>query len=198
MRNEQKCRWIELKTESKAGGVYPRLVLKMLIPEERLKRGEDPLAHAMQTFFNPKPVDQKKAPSVESFIDEGFNRIQYEIDRFRGVFPKPLDNPKSLNRETVITPAGKFEDCEVLTGTSNYDGPLLGHGRMVYKATYRIAIHPRAPFGVVSMQIDAECREISGSGAVCSIKAKKILALAETGKNAISDLSNGATEKPKK
>src|SRR5207248_6467712 len=108
--------------------------LKMLIPEEYLQRGKDPLSHAVLTFFNPMPVDEKK---VESFIDEGFNRIQYEIDRFRLPFPKPLDNPKSLKGETVETPAGKFEECEVVTGTSDYDGQLLGQGRSVVKASYR-------------------------------------------------------------
>jgi hypothetical protein len=94
-RNEQKCRWIELKSESETEGVYPKLVLKMLIPQDRLQRGQDPLAHARLTFFNPKPVDKEK---IEAFIDKGFNRIQYEIDRFRDVCPKPLDNPKSLAR----------------------------------------------------------------------------------------------------
>jgi hypothetical protein len=191
---EQKCRWIELKWESKTKAVYPKLVLKILIPEDRLQRGKDPLAHARLTFFNPKPVDKEK---VESFIDKGFNRIQYEIDRFRDVFPRPLDHPKSLPRETVETQAGKFEDCEVLTGRSDYDGPLLGDGRSVFKATYRIVVHPKAPFGVVSMQIETEGREISGEGAV-SIKAKKTLTLIETGKNAASDLAKGAAEKPKK
>jgi hypothetical protein len=193
-RHEQKCRWIELKAESKTKGVYPKLVLKMLIPEDRLQRGQDPLAHARLTFFSPKAVDKEK---VESFIDKGFNRIQYELDRFRDVFPKPLNNPKSLTRETVETQAGKFEDCEVLTGRSDYDGPVLGDGRSVFKASYRIVVHPQAPFGVVSMQIEIEGREISGEGAV-SIKAKKTLTLVETGKNAVSDLPKGSVERPKK
>lgn len=189
-RNEQKCRWIELKSESRTEGVYPKLVLKMLIPEDRLQRCQDPLAHARLTFFSPKPVDKEK---VESFIDKGFNRIQYELDRFRDVFPKPLDNPKSLACETVETPAGKFEDGEVLTGRSDYDGPLLGDGRSVFQATYRIVVHPKAPFGVVSMQIETDGREISGEGAV-SIKVKRTLTLVETGQNAVSDFLKGTAD----
>jgi len=169
-------------------------VVKMLIPEDRLQRGQDPLAHAQLTFFNPKPVDEEK---VESFIDKGFNRIQYEIDRFRDVFPKPLDNAKSKKGETVETPAEKYEDCEILTGTSDYDGPLLGEKRSVAKATYRIVVHPKAPFGVVSMQIESEAREIS-SRSVVNIKAKKTLTLVETGKNAVSDLAKESLETPKK
>lgn len=192
-RSEEKCRWIELKSESKTEGVYPKLILKLLIPEGRLQRGQDPLAHARLTFFDPKPVDKEK---ITSYIDEGFNRIQYEIDRFRDVFPRPLDNAKSPKRETIETSAGKFEDCEVVAGTSDYDGPLLGNGRSVFQATYRIVIHPKAPFGVVTMQIEAEGREIGNKGTVF-IKVKKTLTLVETGKNGVSDLPKGTLEKPK-
>lgn len=195
-RTEQKCRWIELKSESKTAGPYPKLVLKMLIPEDCLQRGKDPLSHAVLTFFDPKPADKG---IIESFIEKGFNRIQYEIDRFRDVFPKPLDDPKSMKGETVETPAGKFEDCEVLTGTSDYDGPLVGEARSVFKATYRIVVHPKAPFGVVSMQLELEGREINDKGPVAvAIKAKKTLTLAETGKDAVSDLPQGTVETPKK
>ena len=195
-RNAQKCRWIELKADSKTEGVYPKLVLKLLIPEDYLKRGEDPLSHSLITFFSPKPVDEKRSPLVESYIDEGFNRIQYEIDRFRDVFPKPLDSIKRLKRETVQTMAGSFERCEVISGTSRYDGPLLTAGRSVYKASYRIVLHPNAPFGVVALQIDLEGSEMAAEG-VTTLKVTKTLILAAVGKDAVSDLKNGSERKPR-
>ena len=189
-RNEQKCRWIEMKWESENRGVHRKLLLKLLIPEEYLRRGEDPLSHVVLTFFDPKAVDQKKAPSVESFIGEGFNRIQYEIDRFRDMFPKPLDNLKRLKPELINTRAGKFEDCEVVTGTSSYDGQLMNIGRSVYKGTYRMVLHPKAPFGVVAMYGEMEGHEISPRSHT-SLKAKKTLILMEIGKNAVSELFRG-------
>jgi RNase P/RNase MRP subunit p29 len=195
LRNEQKCRWLELKVESQGQGVHPKLLLKLLIPEDYLRRGHDPLSHAVLTFFNPKPVD--RIASLESFIDEGVNRIQYEIDRFRDVFPKPLDNARSLKRETVDTPAGKFEDCEIVSGTSGYDGPLLNNGRSVFKAGYRLVLHPRAPFGVVAMQTEMEGAEIGRRGRV-SLTAKKTLTLTTTGKKAVSELQQGTVENAKK
>jgi hypothetical protein len=193
-RSQQKCRWIELKSETKAKDAYPKLVLKMLIPEDCARKGSDPLSHCVLTFFDPKPVDAK---GIKSYIDEGFNRVQYEIDRFRDVFPPPLANSKSLPRETIETPAGKFEECEILVGTFDYDGPLLGDGRSVFKATYRTAVHPQAPFGVVRMQCEMEGREIHGdfSG---SFKAKKTLTLEEIGKDAVSDLPEALQNKTKK
>jgi hypothetical protein len=185
--NRETYRWIELKSESESEEVYPRLILKMRIPEKRLQRGQDPLAHSVQTFFDPKPMDEKKAPSFESFIDDGFNRIQYEIDRFRPDFPKPLNDVKTLNRETVETPAGRFEDCEVITGTSGYDGPLVLDGRSVYRGTYRITIHPRAPFGVVALSMESTGREI-GDDQVAHVTFKKSLTLVATGVGAVSAL----------
>jgi hypothetical protein len=185
--NQQASRWIELKTDATGEGVYPKLVLKMLIPEKRLQRGHDPLAYSLKTFFDPKPMDEKKAPLVESFIDDGFNRIQYEIDRFRMDFPRPLYNSKTLEKETIETPAGRFEDCEVLTGTSSYDGPLVQDGRSVFRGNYRIVVHPKAPFGVVSMQVESEGREF-GDDQVLRVKVKRTLLLNAVGENAVSAL----------
>ncbi len=188
-RTKQTYRWLELKAESKSEGAYPKLVLKMLIPEKRLQRGQDPLAHSVLTFFDPKPIDEKKAPLLESFIDDGFNRIQYEIDRFRADFPKPLYDSKSLERETVVTPAGRFEDCEILTGTTGYDGPLIQNGRSVFQGKYRITIHPRAPFGVVAMSMESNGREIGEEDEeVLHVTFTRTLTLMATGENAVSDL----------
>lgn len=189
-RSQQKCRWIELKSDIPKGQGYKKLVLKMLIPEDQLTRGKDPLSHCVLTYFDPKPIDEKK---LESYIDEGFNRVQYEIDRFRVSFPQPLENSKSLLRETVETPAGKFEGCEVVTGTYDYDGPILGGARSTFKGTYRIIIHPDVPYGVVSMDVKVEGREIHGDFAGNFVFTQKMV-LAEVGKNAVSALPE-ATEK---
>jgi hypothetical protein len=191
-RNQQKCRWIELKAETKAEKIHPLLLLKMLIPEEYLKRGEDPLSHSVVTFFNPKELD--KAPLVESFIDEGFNRIQYEIERFRPNFPKPLENPKIVKGETVKTEAGVFENCEVISGTESFDGALIGDGRWVYKHNYRIVVHPQAPFGVVALESEGEGREIRNNF-IGYVTGKTKLQLTQTGKGAVSDLPGKGKEK---
>lgn len=186
LRNEQPCRWIELKFESQSEETYPRLVLKMLIPVDKLKRGEDPLAHAILTFFHRKPMDKKR---VESFIEKGFNRVQYEIDRFRDVFPRPLSQARSLPREMVKTAAGTFEDCEVVAGTSSYDGPLVEDGRTVFDARYKTTIHPQSPFGVVGMTIELDGREYGDEDVgVLRVKATKTLTLAQTGTRAVSAL----------
>jgi hypothetical protein len=190
-RNELNCRWIELKTESKIEGGQKTDVLKMLIPEEYLVRGQDPLAHSVLTFFSPKEAD--KAGLLD---EEGFNRIQYEIDRVRLSFPKPLENAKIVKGETVKTDAGVFENCEVITGTTSYDGPLAADGRMHLKGTYRIVVHPKAPFGVVALESQNEGRELS-STSIVSLAGTAKFKLTKTGKGAVSDLPDKGKAKAK-
>ena len=156
-RHDQLCRWIEIGSRSTSEDVSPQpdRVLKLLIPEEYLRRGEDPLSHAVKTFFNPSPFDRSKG-KIWSNIEGGFNRVQYEIDRIRPVFPKPLSNAKSEGRETLELHGRQWENCEILTGTSKYDGPLNADGRSVFKGTYRLSLHPDAPFGIVAMKISLD------------------------------------------
>jgi hypothetical protein len=151
-RAEQNCRWIEL--QMRAGD--NEHVLKILVPEKYLTRGEDPLDHAVLTLFNPKDADRAKVPP-----EEGFNRIAYETDRFRSVFPMPLKNVRQLPRKTIDTPIGTFADCEVVAGTMEFDRPLAAQGRWEVKSSWQIALHPDAPFGVVHVQCQATGHEFS-------------------------------------
>lgn len=195
-RDQQKCRWIELKVEAslaKAEDDTPTNIhiLKLLVPEQYLKRGEDPLAHALVTHFNKKAADRANVPQ-----EKGFDRTQYEIDRFRPVFPPPLDGLTVLEPKSIDTEAGRFDRCEVLSGSSKYDGPLAGGGRSEFEADYRVFLHPDAPFGVVSMTCDFEGKEISGSGSSVLLKFTQKLVLEATGKNAVSELANATADLP--
>jgi len=149
-RAEQNCRWIELKIQAD----HHENVLKILVPEKFLARGEDPLAHSILTLFNPKDVDRTKAPP-----EKGFDRIGYEIDRFRPVFPMPLKDVRELPRKTIETPIGTFSDCEMIAGTTEFDRPLLAQGRWEVKSSWQIALHPDAPFGVVQIHSEATAHE---------------------------------------
>ena len=97
-------------------------VLKLLVPEQYLVRGQDPLAHPIKTFFNRNKVDEKSG-KIESFIETGF---------------------KALPRQTVQVIDRDWRDCEMLEGSTHYDGPLMADGRMVFDAKYGIAFHAEA------------------------------------------------------
>jgi hypothetical protein len=189
-RAQQECRWIEVRSRSgpqaKQGNV-----LKMLIPERYLKRGEDPLDHAILTFFNPKPIDRKGGPK-----EQGFNRLQYEIDRFRPIFPKPLSEARELTRRTIETPAGEFEGCRIIAGKTEFDRPLLNQGRWMLKTQWEIALHPDAPFGVVQVHSRSKGIEIGGNDltAHLTIELESTMTLSRVGKGAKSVLPEDGSD----
>ena len=187
-RHDQWCRWIEIVSESEPGDVppQPKRVLKLLVPEEYLKRGEDPLSHAIKTFFSPSPMD-RSVGYIRSNIHEGFNRVQYEIERVRPVFHKPLKNVVSKGRETLEVHGHQWENCEVMTGTSHLDGTLSADGRMVFDDKCRVALHADAPFGIVSLDIVSDGIEYSRT-VTAMLKSVRKITLVEVGRGAKSSL----------
>lgn len=178
-RANQVCRWIELR---KGNGQGEGQILKMLIPEQYLKQGEDPLDHAILTFFNPKPIDKRGGPK-----ETGFNRIQYEIDRFRPEFPRPFGEIRRLPKRTIVTNLAVFEDCRILAGKTRFDRPLLGQGRWTNESRWEIAMHPEAPFGVVQVRCCSETDEIGGEPiSTTHIIARYTLTLNRVGRTAKS------------
>lgn len=187
------CRWLELRrtvtsidSQTKAEHANPSVLLKLLVRENELTRGRDPLNNAYLTFFNPKEVDIKHAPN-----DPGFDRIRYEIERFLPCFPPPLRNEKKIAKETIDTPIGAFRDCEVISGSTEFDRPLLGGGRWESQATWTIAIHPDAPFGVVRVTSKASTAEVPASGNALRGTSTLAMTIAAKGENAVSELPKG-------
>jgi hypothetical protein len=196
VRAGQDCRWIELNmrldrvTDGDKTEPVGENILKVLVPEKFLKRGEDPLAHASLTFFNPKGADNAKVPP-----QPGFNRIQYEIDRVRTVFAEPLQSVRQLPARTLKTPAGTFHDCEVIAGKTEFDRPLAGGGRWEFVNEWQIVLHKDAPFGVVEVQCTANGQEVARNSA-SRIKTGYVLTLSKTGRDARSALPEESPTQP--
>jgi hypothetical protein len=189
VRAGQTCRWIELNMRSDRVTDSDNLepvgenILKVLVPEKFLKRGEDPLAHASLAFFNPKGADKAKiAP------EPGFNRIQYEIDRVRTVFPEPLQSAQKLPVKTLATEAGRFNDCEVIAGKTAFDRPLAGGGRWEFENEWQITLHKDAPFGVVEVQCRSKGQEVARRN-TAHITTKYVITLAKIGTDAKSAIA---------
>jgi hypothetical protein len=167
-------RWIELtRTGDDERRSASPAVLKVLVPEERCARGFHPLDHALLTYFNPKQIDKDNRPSPE-----GFNRLQYELDRFLPSFPPPLKNEVQREQRTIETGAGVFRDCSIIAGTTEFDRYLLGNGRWSFTSEWSIALHDDAPFGVVELQSRSKGREISDDGSYSAIEGTSKLTLA--------------------
>ncbi len=187
----EKCRWIEVKSEVSPVGQpkdIARILLKLLIPEKHLRRGEDPLSHVMRMYYSRKGGGGAEVP-LERIEDPW--RKRYEIERFRSVFPRPLEDVKSLGKEPVVTRIGKL-DCETITGRSSLPkSPLREGAEWAWEGKFQFVLNNAAPFGVVSMRNERTGYETSGGEkrSKTEMDTLTILTIGEVGDKATSDLS---------
>jgi hypothetical protein len=154
-----RCRWLQLHRGESAQ-------LEILVPEELCASGRDTLGGSVRTFFNWKDADRAAGKIV---APPGFDRIRYELERMRPLFPAPLKNLEALPSETVKTPVGVFADCRVITGTDAFEGALLDNCYWKVRSTFKIWMHDDAPFGVVKLSFDSESTEFTEN---CSVDSK--------------------------
>ena len=185
-----KCRWVEIKSEVSEVGKPKDLnlvLLKLLIPEENLKRGKDPLDDVRRIYYSRKISGGEVTP-VEK-IEEPW-RKRYEIERFRSFFPKPLEAVKRLGKETVVTGIGRLE-CEVMSGKSSLPkSPLRDGAEWAWEGKFEILLNDATPFGVASMRSERTGYETSTgkNSRKTETDTLTILTLSEVGDKAVSDL----------
>ncbi len=176
--SQQPCRWLQYQVRD-GESPSPPVTLETLVPKNLCVRGKDPLMGSIKTFFNWKDADRANGAIVQP---PGFDRIRYELERLRPIFPPPLTNERELAREDVETPVKTFSGCRVVTGTTNFAGALLADGLWDFSSTFTIWLHEEAPFGVVKMRCQSEGRELSEESTVLSTNdTTMILSRVESG-----------------
>lgn len=191
----QPCRWIELKFDVDIAAKLPdrqvkaqrHILLKMLIPEEYLAAGADPLAHVRRLYY--KDADRKPE------LIEDVKWKQYEIDRFRPLFPKPPTGKVAEDHRTVATfdtKVGRL-DCKKLTFEISYDGPLARgtRGRWVWQGEHQVWLSEEVPFGVAGLTLKSQSKEWYGeNGPIPDAisETTKRLTISEIGQGKQSDL----------
>ncbi|MHC4406206.1 MAG: hypothetical protein ACYTG0_41760 [Planctomycetota bacterium] len=197
----ERCRWIEMEFRAELVGKRPNpatgelqekkgkrhIILKMLVPEEYLSAGADPMAHVRKLYFK----DGEKEPELV----EDEKAKQYQLDRFRPVFPAPARKVDRSQKQRVETPNDEIGtlECEKHVFDSKYEGPLTGgrRGWWSWHGKHEVCLHEKVPFGVVSLKLAGESHEWSGDkerspgGAV---KSTKEMVVAEVGARAKSEL----------
>ena len=142
------ARWIEFDAEGTIDGEPKRIIAKMLIPEQHLKAGVDPVPHIIKGWL---------------LEDEQVQKIK---KRNTGPLPmflaKALDDVKKLETKVVECKLGKLK-CEGLVGHQTF----RDRGGKT-KIMYETRLHKKAPFGVINTTIRMENRisddEIEMSG----------------------------------
>lgn len=153
------ARWIELEgnvppTEASKHGRI--IVLKMLISENALRRGSDPLAGVDEIYYWDRDWEWGHEP--ENAVRKKLNdkaRVLYELERFRKQFPFP---PQEQDQETkgtaeVTTPLGVYQ-AVTLSYPVEFEGKLTGGkgGRWGWTGTYTLWLSDASPFGVVAVE----------------------------------------------
>ncbi len=167
----QMCRWIELDTQIKfevQGGRQGEQneVLKLLIPEKYLTKGQNPCDHVVKAYKKDsqgtiRPLDLK-GPG------------RREIQSMDELFHSPLKRITTLDTAVIDTKLGKLK-CEGWKGVESKEGTVF---------TTETRLHKKAPFGVVIFRYEKQrMRNGRASG-----KRNSNLKLADYGQNAKSGL----------
>jgi len=136
----KKCRWIEIAEDCKRAGEPYQLVHKLLIPEEYLAKGEEPLKHIVRAWRkhsqhgdNPQAIDLngKEASSLQT--------LDY-------ILHGPYKSQNELEAVQVECKLGALK-CE---GISAFEKTDLGG--VTYESSFVIRLHDKAPFGVVTVE----------------------------------------------
>ena len=168
------CRWIEIECERVDGANQHHNVFKLLIPEKRLKAGESPLDHVVRGWYQ----QSQKARLLTFEITGPDSPHARLVHLARPYLQGPLQELKRLD-EKIVDPKLGLLECEHVEGWIQHK-----HDIHQTEARYRLLLNEKAPFGVVSADIDVTVQR-NGQFWVatkCSLK------LADFGENASSAL----------
>lgn len=168
----QPCRWIEFRIEMKPEKEeLETAIMKLLVPERHLKKGENPLDHVVRGWVR---SDEDKPPKELEDPGKLLRRLPY-----LSVLGKPLENQRELAATTVRSKLGSLS-CKGVEGTLELR--VDGNDRLRMKAEQRL--HSKAPFGVVDSHGNFEFL----SGGQVAAKASFDLKLADFGTGAKSEM----------
>lgn len=132
--NGEKCRWIEVNTQARAAGMLiPINIIKVLIPEKNLKKGESLLKHVRKAWVKhpeSKPSELKEHKARERELGM--------------LLTSALKGVKNLGKKVVESKLGKLE-CAGQVGHIQ-----CMEGKRLRKVTIRTRLHEKAPFGIVT------------------------------------------------
>lgn len=149
----QPCRWIEFVFATETVGekspgskAETKEIMKVLIPEKYLAKGETPLDHLVEVWIgrNPGVASKVKKPG------------DIEDDPLPLLLAGPLKNAKSLPKEEIESKLGK-KSCEGESGVLDLSSP---QGSSFHFDIER-QLHPDAPFGVVTEKMSGESAKTS-------------------------------------
>jgi beta-lactamase regulating signal transducer with metallopeptidase domain len=169
------CRWIEFSVGSPRSDPERSkpAISKLLIPEERLISGSDPLDHIIKGWSQGGAQEQPHAVGPRMAPQDG---------PLFALLPGKMKDVKRLKNKPIETSLGTLE-CSGLAGSIDFQE--RGHDVTI---TFEIYRHKKAPFGVVSYRMQIETKEEDK----ILRKANLHLALRDVTENVQSELPDSA------
>jgi hypothetical protein len=178
---DQPCRWIEIVIEAQPPGERrtSKSIFKALIPEKRLRKGEDPLGHWIKGWV--KLGDQKPQVLTKELLSNPALMINLLVSG-------PLQDTKALKKKVIDTKLGRLT-CEGLSGSLTLKGAAISvQDDKVTTGNVKVRVqnyfHEKAPFGVVTSHLEIEYPDL-GKG---KSSAKADLTLFQVRTNAKTEL----------
>ncbi len=132
------CRWIELETNAKRNKEEFTTIDKLLIPEEQLTVGKDPLKHILKAW-----CQHSQIPGGPRLIDSQGQEMKHVKPLVHG----PYKNAQKLESKLLDNKKlGKLE-CEGVSATEKMGGLNI---------SYDIRLNEKSPFGVVTLRYKLE------------------------------------------
>lgn len=163
--DKKSCRWIEFKVEEPMGDSARTTIVKLLIPDDHLKKGGDPAGNIMQGWLKGggKPVRP---------IKDGDSIV------IRVLVGGPQEKLTKLDPKVVECKAGQLK-CEGLSGTSTWKDD----NERNFNTAHELRLHRKSPFGVAWWKSETD---LVDKGARMTIKVTS--SLIESGNDATSEL----------
>ena len=145
MHDGKVCRWIELGFLTEFEGMKRNQYYKLLVPEEELKKGGDPIKNIVRAFEKQGDGDPRLTTKEET------------ADPFKGPLPVlfggPLKDVKPLEKTILETGRGNL-DCTGTDGTYSQE-----KDGATFTANIKSLVHEKTPFGVAQLAIQFNIKQ---------------------------------------
>ncbi|HMF07657.1 MAG TPA: hypothetical protein VKJ00_00900 [Thermoanaerobaculia bacterium] len=167
--NDEKCRWIEIKSITGVDGQDHIQIIKTLVPEKELGKGKSPIEHIVRTWL--------KEDNGEVMEVKDLNVPQAMA--FKAFLAGPGKNPGELEKIKVDGKLGELE-CAGVTGDQEFEGP----DGVAVAIHFENRLHEKAPFGLVGADWKFEVKNAGQTFLTGTFK----LTAADTSTTALSEL----------
>ena len=139
------CRWIEITTDIRLSDrPASQRTIKLLIPEEHLGKGKEPLKHTLKGWRKHSAINNGLLQEIKDPLGSGAAFLKkYLTPYLRG----PIDGAEKLEIATVDSNLGKLECAGLVVKEKR----MTGSGATIHY-THTVRLHERSHFGVVSIQ----------------------------------------------